>query len=220
MRRSLFDSIFHRMVHSGEGGESRLRRTIIEIVIVAVIALLVFILPSCSSTTYSKKQVGIHHVEIEVEGYGVIKVELDGDNAPETVENFLNLARSGFYNGSTFHRIIKDFMVQGGRAPSGWTGEQPKNIVGEFSANGKANPIKHTRGTISMARTANNMNSASSEFFIMHKDNTGLDGQYAAFGHVTEGIEIIDQLAEVPSGDNGAVEAADQPVIKEIRVID
>ena len=111
-------------------------------------------------------------------------------------------------------------MVQGGRAPANWTGEQPMNIIGEFSANGQTNPIKHTRGTISMARTANNMNSASTEFFIMHQDNSGLDGQYAAFGHVTEGIEIIDQLAEVPSGDNGAVEAEDQPVIKEIRVID
>ena len=111
-------------------------------------------------------------------------------------------------------------MVQGGRAPADWTGEMPKNIVGEFSANRQSNPIKHTRGTISMARTSDNYNSASSEFFICQVDYPSLDGQYAAFGHVTEGIEIIDKMAEVPYGDNGAVEPQDQPVIKEIRVID
>ncbi|MBO4475078.1 MAG: peptidylprolyl isomerase [Clostridiales bacterium] len=217
--RGFFDNLFDKLIRD-QSGDARFKRILIDIVIGIVILILVFALPSCSSTKYEKKQIGIHHVEIEVEGYGVIKLELDGNNAPNTVENFLNLAKSGFYNGSTFHRIIKDFMVQGGRAPANWTGEQPMNIIGEFSANGQTNPIKHTRGTISMARTANNMNSASTEFFIMHQDNSGLDGQYAAFGHVTEGIEIIDQLAEVPSGDNGAVEAEDQPVIKEIRVID
>ncbi|MBO4688807.1 MAG: peptidylprolyl isomerase [Clostridiales bacterium] len=217
--RGFFDNLFDKLIRD-QSGDARFKRILIDIVIGIVILILVFALPSCSSTKYEKKQIGIHHVEIEVEGYGVIKLELDGNNVPNTVENFLNLAKSGFYNGSTFHRIIKDFMVQGGRAPANWTGEQPMNIIGEFSANGQTNPIKHTRGTISMARTANNMNSASTEFFIMHQDNSGLDGQYAAFGHVTEGIEIIDQLAEVPSGDNGAVEAEDQPVIKEIRVID
>ncbi|MBP5294943.1 MAG: peptidylprolyl isomerase [Lachnospiraceae bacterium] len=217
--KRLFSNIIDVLVHD-QNGDARFKRILIDIVIGIVILILVFALPSCSSTRYEKKQIGIHHVEIEVEGYGTIKLELDGNTAPVTVQNFMDLARSGFYNGSTFHRIIKDFMVQGGRAPAGWTGEMPKSIVGEFSANGRANPIKHTRGTISMARTANNMNSASSEFFIMHQDNSGLDGQYAAFGHVTEGIEIIDQLAAVPSGDNGAVNAEDQPVIKEIRVID
>ena len=196
--RGFFDNLFDKLIRD-QSGDARFKRILIDIVIGIVILILVFALPSCSSTKYEKKQIGIHHVEIEVEGYGVIKLELDGNNVPNTVENFLNLAKSGFYNGSTFHRIIKDFMVQGGRAPANWTGEQPMNIIGEFSANGQTNPIKHTRGTISMARTANNMNSASTEFFIMHQDNSGLDGQYAAFGHVTEGIEIIDQLAEVPS---------------------
>ena len=220
MRRNYFDEVFQWIQHSNEDGQTRLRRVIIEIAIVALIVLLVFILPSCSSTSYSKKQVGKHHVEIEVEGYGTIKLELDGDNAPITVENFMYLAKSGYYNGSTFHRIIKGFMVQGGRASSTWTGEAPKSIIGEFSSNGKANPIRHLRGTISMARVEANKNSATSEFFICQQDQPSLDGQYAAFGQVTEGIEIIDALAEVPYGDNGAVDPENQPVIKEIRVID
>ena len=189
-------------------------------VIVTLLSVTLLMLPSCKSTRYEKKQGGIHHVEIEVEGYGVIKVELDGDKAPVTTQNFIDLAKSGYYNGSTFHRIIKGFVVQGGIAPSSWTGAQAHNIIGEFPANGQANSIKHVRGTISMARLPDNYNSASSQFFICHQDATHLDGQYAAFGHVTEGMDVVDKLAEVPSGDNGAVEEADQPVIKEIRVID
>ncbi|MBR5975188.1 MAG: peptidylprolyl isomerase [Clostridiales bacterium] len=217
--KGLFNNLFDRLIRD-QSGDARLRRILIDIAIGIVILILVFALPSCSSTRYEKKQVGKHHVEIEVEGYGVIKLELDGDNAPITVENFLELARSGIYNGSTFHRIINGFMVQGGRAPEGWTGAAPKNIIGEFSANGVNNPTKHLRGTISMARTANNYNSASSEFFICHRDRPDIDGQYAAFGQVTEGIEIIDLLAEIPVGENGAVAPEDQPIIKEIRVID
>ncbi len=217
--RRFFDNIFDIFIHD-QSGESRMKRTLIEIGIGLLILILVFAIPSCSSTRYEKKQIGIHHAEIEVENYGTIKLELDGDTAPVTVQNFMDLARSGFYNGSTFHRIIEDFMVQGGRAPSGWTGEAPKSILGEFSANGQGNSIKHTRGTISMARTQNNYNSASSEFFICQVDYPSLNGQYAAFGHVTEGIEIVDALAQVPSGENGAVDPENQPVIKEIRIID
>ncbi|MBO4927613.1 MAG: peptidylprolyl isomerase [Clostridiales bacterium] len=175
----------------------------------------------CSSKTYTKKTGEKHHVEIEVENYGIIKLELDSDSAPVTVDNFLTLARSGYFDGSTFHRIIKGFVVQGGRAPESWTGEPAKTIVGEFSANGFSNPIKHKRGTISMARLSNDNNSASSEFFICHQDASNLDGQYAAFGQVTDGMAIIDQLVEVPVQDsNGTVDPADQPKIKAVRVID
>lgn len=180
-----------------------------------------FCATACKTTRYEKKAAAKHHVEIEVEGYGVIKVELDSAMAPLTVDNFLGLAKQGFYNGSTFHRIIKGFMVQGGTAPASWTGAQPHSIMGEFSANGyTSNTLKHLRGTISMARLADNNNSASSQFFICHQDRPDLDGNYAAFGQVTEGMEVIDKLVEVPYGENGAVEEKDRPVIKEIRVID
>ena len=186
--------------------------------VLMVITLLLSI-AGCKAERYGSNKIGMHHVEIEVEGYGVIKVELNGDEAPVSVQNFLDLAKSGFYNGSTFHRIIKGFVVQGGQAPAGWTGAEPKNIIGEFSSNGSTNSLKHKRGTISMAR-AESFNSASSEFFICHQDCPNLDGLYAAFGQVTEGIEIIDLLVEVPYGDNGAVAKEDQPIIKEVRVID
>ncbi|MBP5418007.1 MAG: peptidylprolyl isomerase [Clostridiales bacterium] len=176
---------------------------------------------SCKTTRYEKKAAVKHHVEIEVEGYGVMKVELDSAMAPVTVDNFLGLAKKGFYNGSTFHRIIKGFMVQGGTAPANWTGDTPHSIMGEFSGNGyKGNTLKHLRGTISMARIADNNNSATSQFFICHQDRPDLDGSYAAFGQVTEGMDVIDKLVEVPYGENGAVEEKDRPVIKEIRVID
>ena len=176
---------------------------------------------ACKSTRYDKKQGTKHHVEIEVEGYGVIKVELDGAQAPRTVDNFLGLAKQGFYNGSTFHRVIKGFMIQGGSAPSTWTGKQPNTIIGEFSANGvTTNSLKHLRGTISMARTSDSYNSATSQFFICHQDRPDLDGNYAAFGQVTEGMDIVDKIVEIPYGENGAVEEKDRPVIKEISVID
>ena len=164
---------------------------------------------------------GKHHAEIEVKDYGTIKVELDADTAPISVTNFIKLAKEGFYDGLTFHRIISGFMIQGG-APSGdGFGGSAENIKGEFQSNGVANNISHTRGVISMAR-ANDPNSASSQFFIMHKDSSYLDGEYAAFGHVTEGIEIVDQICEdTPVQDsNGTVNPDDQPVIKAIRVID
>ena len=185
-----------------------------------VCSFLLFTCAGCSSKKYTKETYGKHHVEIEVENYGVIKLELDADNAPVTVQNFLDLANAGFYNGSPFHRIIKGFVVQGGQAPEGWTGIQPHNILGEFTANGQNNPIKHKRGTISMARVSGMNNSASSEFFICHQDASNLDGQYAAFGVVTEGMDVVDKLAEIPSGENGAVEKENQVKIKEVRVID
>lgn len=168
-----------------------------------------------------KSGLGIHHAEIDIKDYGVISVELDGDTAPITVQNFMDLANSGFYDNLTFHRIISGFMIQGGDPDGNGTGGSDKNIKGEFKSNGVENDISHVRGVISMARSMDN-DSASSQFFIMHQDGTYLDGQYAAFGHVTSGIEIVDQIcADTPVVDNnGTVEAANQPVINSVKIID
>lgn len=133
---------------------------------------------------------------IEVEKFGTIEVELFRDLAPISVENFVKLANKGFYNGLTFHRIIKGFMIQGGCPKGNGTGGPGYTIKGEFAANGVNNPIKHERGVISMAR-AMDPNSAGSQFFIMHQEAPYLDGQYAAFGKVVKGIEVVDAIASV-----------------------
>lgn len=133
---------------------------------------------------------------MEINNGGVIKIELDEKAAPITVANFRKLVNQGFYNGLKFHRVIKGFMIQGGDPLGNGTGGADENIKGEFASNGWDNPIKHTRGVISMARAAD-PNSASSQFFIMHKDAPHLDGQYAAFGKVVEGMEVVDQIASV-----------------------
>lgn len=175
-----------------------------------------------NSTEETKNMLtGKHHVEITVKDKGVIAVELDADTAPITVTNFVELANSGFYNGLTFHRIIEGFMIQGGDPKGNGTGGSDKNIKGEFAANGIKNDISHERGVISMARSSA-YNSASSQFFIMHKTSTHLDGQYAAFGHVTSGMDIVDDLAENTSvsDSDGTVLKANQPVIESIKVID
>ena len=135
-------------------------------------------------------------VEIKVKDYGVIKAELYSESAPETVENFLSLVRDGFYNGLIFHRVINGFMIQGGDPDGNGTGGSGKNITGEFAANGIDNPIKHEKGVLSMARSMN-YNSASSQFFICQADCPWLDGQYAAFGKVTDGISVVDDIASV-----------------------
>ena len=133
----------------------------------------------------------------------------------------MNLAKEGFYDGLTFHRIISGFMIQGGDPKGNGTGGSDTTIKGEFSENGVENNISHVRGTISMAR-ANDPDSASSQFFIVHEDSTFLDGQYAAFGHVTDGMDVVDAICEnTPVQDNnGTVKTADQPVITSITVID
>lgn len=139
-------------------------------------------------------------VIIEMENGGCIKLELDSEHAPITVENFLNLVKEGFYDGLTFHRIIPGFMIQGGDPLGNGTGGSSRTIKGEFAANGVDNPIKHKRGVISMAR-AMDPDSASSQFFIMHKDAPHLDGNYAAFGHVVndEGMDVVDEIALEPT---------------------
>lgn len=163
---------------------------------------------------------GKHHATIKVKSFGTIKLELDADTAPITVSNFAHLVNAKFYDGLTFHRIIRDFMIQGGDPNGDGSGGSDVNVLGEFSANGKKNDIKHVRGVVSMARSSAN-NSGSSQFFIVHKDSSHLDGQYAAFGHVTEGMDVVDKIATVPStGDNGSVAKKDQPVIESIRMDD
>lgn len=164
---------------------------------------------------------GTHHVAIEVEGFGTIECALNANVAPITVANFCKLANEGFYDGLTFHRVIEGFMIQGGDPNGDGTGGSGQTIKGEFSANGVSNPISHVRGTISMARSSA-YDSASSQFFIMQKTTTSLDGQYAAFGNVTSGIEVVDAVAEqTPVQDsNGTVAAADQPKIAKITVVD
>lgn len=192
-----------------------------------LIALLLclFSLAACSQKEGGKETptaTGLHHVEITVQDYGVISVELDGDNAPITVGNFLALAKDGFYDGLTFHRIITGFMIQGGDPNKNGTGGSETAIKGEFPDNGVDNPLLHARGAISMARRQGDMNSATSQFFICQADAHELDGQYAVFGHVTDGMAIVDQICEkTPVLDNnGTVAAESQPVITSITVID
>ena len=160
-------------------------------------------------------------VEIDVKDQGKILVELYPDAAPVTVENFLKLVDAKFYDGLTFHRIINGFMAQGGCPLGNGTGDSGTNIKGEFSQNGFHNPLKHTRGVISMARSAN-PDSASSQFFIMHQDAPHLDGAYAAFGKVVSGMEIIDALCQnTPVMDNnGTVHPLYAPVIHSIRRVE
>ncbi len=158
---------------------------------------------------------------IDVKDYGKITIELYPDKAPITVENFKKLANEGFYDGLTFHRIMKGFMAQGGAPEGDGTGGSDEEIKGEFSANGVANDLSHTRGVISMARSME-MDSASSQFFIVHEDSTFLDGQYAAFGKVTEGMEVVDAICDdaKPTDDNGTISADQQPVINSIKITD
>ncbi len=164
---------------------------------------------------------GKHHIKIHMKDYGTIEVELDADQAPITVTNFVNLAKDGFYDGLTFHRIIEGFMMQGGDPRGNGTGGSGQDIKGEFSDNGVENTLSHTRGAISMARSTL-PDSASSQFFIMHQDGTALDGQYACFGYVTSGMEIVDEICEnaVVIDDNGTVPSENQPVIESVEVVD
>jgi peptidyl-prolyl cis-trans isomerase B (cyclophilin B) len=163
----------------------------------------------------------MHKVQIDVKDYGSIVVELDSGQAPITVANFLELAKSGFYDGLTFHRIIDGFMIQGGDPEGTGMGGADKNIKGEFAANGVNNNISHVRGVISMARSGM-PDSASSQFFIVHKDSTFLDGEYAAFGKVLEGMDVVDKLAkDTPVVDgNGTVAPGKKPIIEKVTVLD
>lgn len=160
-------------------------------------------------------------VEISIKDYGIIRLELDKSQAPITVDNFVKLVNEKFYDGLTFHRIIEGFMMQGGDPLGNGRGGSKDNIKGEFASNGVNNTISHKRGVISMARSQF-PDSASSQFFIMHQDGEFLDGQYAAFGHVTSGIEVVDKVCEsaIVEDNNGTVAPENQPKIEYIKIIE
>ena len=170
---------------------------------------------------YEEYLTGKYNIEIKVKDYGVIQAELDADTAPITVTNFVNLVNESFYDGLTFHRIMTGFMIQGGDPEGTGFGSSGKRIKGEFAANGVENNISHVRGTISMAR-GDNYDSGSSQFFIVHADNVGLDGLYASFGHVTSGMEVVDKICKdaKPTDDNGTIPSDEQPVIEYIKIIE
>jgi peptidyl-prolyl cis-trans isomerase B (cyclophilin B) len=156
---------------------------------------------------------------ITMEDGGVIIIELYHDTAPQSVRNFVYLARQGFYDGVVFHRIMKGFMIQGGDPDGTGQGGPGYTIKGEFSANDFRNTLSHERGVVSMARRGNDYDSAGSQFFIVHADSKSLDGDYAAFGLVLSGMDVVDRIAETPVIDgNGTVADADKPVIKSIKI--
>ncbi|MCQ2385174.1 MAG: peptidylprolyl isomerase [Clostridia bacterium] len=148
-------------------------------------------------------------IVIEMENGKEIKIELQKDAAPKTVANFEKLVKAGFYDGLIFHRVIEGFMIQGGDPTGTGMGGADETIPGEFAANGFQNPLLHKRGVISMARSMN-PNSASSQFFIMHKDAPHLDGSYAAFGYVTEGMDTVDEIAKTPT------DYSDRPKVRQM----
>lgn len=160
-----------------------------------------------------------YFADIDIADYGLITIQLDQEAAPITCANFVDLAENGFYDGLTFHRIMAGFMMQGGAPLGNGTGGSDNSIVGEFKANGYENNLSHKRGVISMARSQA-PDSASSQFFICHEDSDFLDGQYAAFGVVTEGLDVVDAVCESaePVDNNGTIPSDAQPVITSIKI--
>lgn len=195
--------------------------------IIAIVILFIIILSCALSNNGNTEEEevelmsGKYNVIIKVKDYGEIALELDADVAPITVTNFINLVESNFYDGLTFHRIIDGFMIQGGDPNGNGTGGSSQTIKGEFSNNGVENNISHVRGVISMARSSD-YDSASSQFFIVHEDSTFLDGDYAAFGVVTSGMEVVDAIVADanPTDTNGTISSDEQPVIESITVVD
>lgn len=157
------------------------------------------------------------NIEIEMENGGIIKAELYPEIAPVTVENFVKLIEDNFFEGLIFHRVIPGFMIQGGGFTADGSHKEAASIKGEFDSNGFKNELKHERGVLSMARTMF-PNSASSQFFIMHEDAPHLDGQYAAFGRVTDGMDVVDEIAETPTGYQD--KPVEDQIIKTIRLAD
>lgn len=194
-------------------------KRIISVLLIAVMAFAFFTACSQEEEKFVYDASKTYYATIEVKDYGTIVVKLDSAQAPKTVENFVNLSVSGFYDGLTFHRIMEGFMMQGGDPEGTGYGGSQNTIVGEFLANGHNNTLSHKRGVISMARSQA-YNSASSQFFICHQDSVFLDGQYAAFGIVTEGIEVVDKVCAeaMPIDNNGTIPAKNQPVIEKITI--
>lgn len=202
----------------------------LSILVLAIVAVgIVMLIKATSGTNKSVKQdtapaadtaADVYYADIAIKDYGTVSLELYPDKAPITVDNFVSLARSGFYDGLTFHRIMNGFMMQGGDPEGNGKGGSGTTIKGEFSANGVENDLSHVRGTVSMARSSGDMDSASSQFFIVQSDSVYLDGQYAGFGKVTSGMDIVDRIcAEAkPVDNNGTIPAAEQPVIESITI--
>ncbi len=191
---------------------------LILILMALTLSLCVF---SCKKEEEPAEIEGKVMAEIVVKDYGTIKLELDADTAPITVENFVSLAKDGFYDGLTFHRIDPGFMIQGGDPKGNGTGSS-EPIKGEFSANGVENKISHKRGVISMARRGDFYDSGSCQFFIVHEDSLFLDGQYAGFGYVTEGMDVVDAICNDanPIGSNCMIAPEEQPVIESVKIIE
>ena len=188
--------------------------------ILVVIAILLFIiicgyLTGKNNSATDEYLSGKYNIEIKIKDYGTIDATLDADVAPITVTNFVDLVKSGYYTGLKFHRIIDGFMMQGG------AGNSRNTIKGEFSSNGITYNISHVRGTISMARSSD-PDSASTQFFIVQSDSTYLDGNYAAFGTVTNGMDVVDKVCKNVDveDNNGTVALENQPVIEYIKVIE
>ena len=195
-----------------------------KILLLIIVFSFLFIFTGCTNSKDDDEMEylsGKHYVEISVKDKGIIELELDADIAPITVTNFIKLVEDKFYDGLTFHRIIDGFMIQGGDPEHNGTGGSPNKIKGEFALNGVKNSISHIRGVVSMARRGDSYDSASSQFFIVHADSVFLDGGYAAFGHVTSGMEVVDKIAEnaIVEDNNGTVRFENQPVIEYIKVI-
>lgn len=195
---------------------------------ILVVAMTLLLLSGCgnggsdSTDSYTPPALdenATYFADIEIADYGMITIQLDQSVAPVTCANFVELAENGFYDGLTFHRIITGFMMQGGDPSGNGTGGSDNNIVGEFKSNGIENDLSHKRGVVSMAR-AQDPNSASSQFFICHEDSDFLDGDYAAFGVVTEGMEVVDAVCEAaePTDNNGTIPAEDQPVMTSVKI--
>ena len=211
-------------------GKRDMKKIISLIMVIVMVSLIACTFASCgdendtnNTNTNSNEEITdaykvTHHATIIIRDFGTIELELYGNAAPITVENFEKLANEGFYEGLTFHRIMTNFMIQGGGFTESGAEKDANSIKGEFSSNGVNNPILHERGVISMARTSE-PNSASSQFFIMHQTSPHLDGDYAAFGKVTSGIYVVDNICKsVEQGYNGAVSIYDRPVIESITV--
>lgn len=195
------------------------KKLLISIISLVIIILFIVGIIVINANKKPKDLTVTHTAIIEIKDYGNIALELYGNMAPITVKNFTSLAQNGFYDGLSFHRIIEGFMMQGGDPEKNGLGGSDKKIKGEFALNGIENTISHTRGIISMARSQS-YNSASSQFFIVQQDSVFLDGQYAAFGVVTSGMEVVDKICSKakPIDDNGSIEINKQPVIKKIVV--
>ena len=193
---------------------------------IIILGLFLILITGCKSIfTVENEHIeylsGKYSIEISIKSYGKIEAELDADIAPITVTNFIDLVRSGFYDGNRIHRVVKDFVIQGGESR-----EDTKTIKGEFLANGVDNTISHVRGTISMARSGDmneGYDTASTQFFIVQKDSTGLDNYYAGFGKVTKGMDVVDKICKkVTKVDEmgGIINESDMPVIEYIKEIE